>query len=315
MAELYPSINVHFIDTLKVSEIHTLYIEESGNPDGKPVLFLHGGPGAGVSSEHRRFFDPKTYRIILFDQRGAGRSTPSGELHENTTWDLINDIERIRQHLNIDKWVVFGGSWGSTLALAYAIKHVDRVKALILRGIFLCRPSEIQWFYQNGASHIYPDYWQQYLAPIPENERHDLVKAYHQRLTDPDIEKRKKPAMAWYKWESYTASLNPNIAAIQDFDDVQYAMAFSRIECHYFINNAFFPTENYLLENVHLLAKTPTTIVQGRYDMVCPMKSAWELKQKMPHAVFHVINDAGHTAFEKGISQKLVDAAEAYKNL
>ncbi len=315
MAELYPSLHVNLMDTLQVSDLHTIFLEESGNPHGKPVLFLHGGPGAGVSGEHRRFFDPKVYRIILFDQRGAGRSTPSGELRENTTWDLINDIEKIRTHLKIVKWVVFGGSWGSTLALAYAIKHTDRVKALILRGIFLCRPSEIQWFYQNGASHIYPDYWQQYLAPIPESERNDLVKAYHQRLTDSDIEKRKKPAMAWYKWESFTASLSPNVSAIHEFDDVKYAMAFSRIECHYFINNAFFPTENYLLENAHLLANIPTTIVQGRYDMVCPMQSAWELKQKMPHAILHVINDAGHTAFEKGLSHKLVDATEMYKNL
>lgn len=315
MADLFPPLKVNKTESFQVSELHHLYLEESGNPSGQPVIFLHGGPGAGVSSEHRRFFDPKVYRIILFDQRGAGRSQPSAELRENTTWDLINDIEKIRVHLKIDQWVVFGGSWGSTLALAYAINHPDKVKALILRGIFLCRPSEIQWFYQSGASHIYPDYWQQYLQQIPESERNNLVKAYHQRLTDPDIEKRKAPAMAWYKWESYTASLNPQVEAINNFDDANYAMAFSRIECHYFINNAFFPTENYLLENAHKIMHIPTTIVQGRYDMVCPMTSAWELKQKLPQAEFFVINNAGHTAFEKGIAQKLVEATEKYKTL
>ena len=250
MRHFYPPIEPFNKGMLKVSDLHTLYWEESGNPQGNPVVFLHGGPGGGVNPEQRCFFDPKVYRIILFDQRGSGQSLPCAELKENTTWNLVKDIETIREMLKIDKWVVFGGSWGSTLALTYAISHPNRVKALILRGIFLCRPSEIQWFYQEGASQIFPDVWDSYLAPIPESERGDLVKAYYKRLTSEDSAVRLEAAKAWSKWEAATSRLIVDPASIEEFDEPEYALSFARIECHYFINNAFFETNNWILENI-----------------------------------------------------------------
>ncbi|MFS4458581.1 prolyl aminopeptidase [Bdellovibrio sp. HCB2-146] len=313
--EFYPQIEPYNKGFMKVSEIHNLYYEEVGNPKGKPVVFLHGGPGGGVAPDHRRFFDPETYRIILFDQRGAGQSTPIAELRENTTWDLVSDIEKLRELLKIDKWVVFGGSWGSTLALTYAITHPERVKALILRGIFLCRPSEIKWFYQEGASQIFPDIWDEYLKPIPENERHDLVAAYHKRLIHENRDVRLEAAKAWSKWEAATSRLYMDPKAVDEFDDPDYALSFARIECHYFTNNAFFKTDNWILENISKIRHIPGYIVQGRYDVVCPAKSAWELHKAWPEAKFSIVADSGHAASEPGTRSALISAADECKSL
>lgn len=315
MREFYPPIEPYNKGFLKVSELHNLYYEEIGNPQGKPVVFLHGGPGGGVSPDHRRFFDPKVYRIILFDQRGSGQSTPCAELRENTTWDLVKDTETLREFLKISKWVVFGGSWGSTLALTYAITHPEKVKALILRGIFLCRPSEIKWFYQEGASQIFPDVWDEYLKPIPENERHDLVSAYHRRLTHPDLHIRLEAAKAWSKWEAATSRLYMDPHAVDEFDDPDFALSFARIECHYFTNKAFFKTDNWLLENIDKIRHLPGFIIQGRYDVVCPAKSAWELHKAWPEAKFTIIRDAGHAASEPGTRSALIEAADTCKSL
>ncbi|XGC80498.1 prolyl aminopeptidase [Bdellovibrio bacteriovorus] len=315
MREFYPVIEPYNKGMLKVSDLHTLYFEECGNPQGRPVVFLHGGPGGGVAPDHRRFFDPKAYRIILFDQRGSGKSTPCAELRENTTWNLVKDIETIRTHLNIDKWVVFGGSWGSTLALAYAITHPEKVKALVLRGIFLCRPSEIKWFYQEGASQIFPDVWDEYLKPIPENERHDMVTAYYKRLTHDSSEIRLEAAKAWSKWEAATSRLIIDQNAIDDFDDPDYALSFARIECHYFTNNAFFETDNWLLENVNRIRHIPCAIVQGRYDVVCPARSAWDLHKAWPEAKFTFIADSGHAAAEPGTRSALIEATDSFRDL
>ncbi|UOF00779.1 prolyl aminopeptidase [Bdellovibrio reynosensis] len=315
MREFYPVIEPYNKGMLKVSDLHTLYFEECGNPEGRPVVFLHGGPGGGIAPDHRRFFDPKAYRIILFDQRGSGKSTPCAELRENTTWNLVKDIETIRTHLNIDKWVVFGGSWGSTLALAYAITHPEKVRALVLRGIFLCRPSEIKWFYQEGASQIFPDVWDEYLKPIPENERHDMVTAYYKRLTHDSSEIRLEAAKAWSKWEAATSRLIIDQNAIDDFDDPDYALSFARIECHYFTNNAFFETDNWLLENVQRIRHIPCAIVQGRYDVVCPARSAWDLHKAWPEAKFTFIADSGHAAAEPGTRSALIEATDSFKTL
>lgn len=315
MREFYPEIQPNNHGMLKVSDLHTLYWEECGNPEGRPVVFLHGGPGGGVAPDHRRFFDPKVYRIILFDQRGSGKSVPCAELRENDTWSLVKDIETIRNFLKIDKWVVFGGSWGSTLALAYAITHADRIKALVLRGIFLCRPSEIKWFYQEGASQIFPDVWDEYLKPIPENERHDMVTAYYKRLTHENSEIRLQAAKAWSKWEAATSRLIVDQKSIDDFDDPDYALSFARIECHYFTNNAFFETDNWLLENVHRIRHIPAAIVQGRYDVVCPARSAWDLHKAWPEAKFTFVPDSGHAAAEPGTRSALIEATDSFRSL
>lgn len=315
LRDFYPPIEPYNKGFLKVSEIHNLYYEEVGNPQGKPVVFLHGGPGGGIAPDHRRFFDPKVYRIVLFDQRGSGQSTPSAELRDNTTWDLVKDTETLREFLKIDKWVVFGGSWGSTLALAYAITHPERTKALILRGIFLCRPSEIKWFYQEGASNIFPDVWDEYLKPIPENERHDMVAAYYKRLTHHDAHVRLEAAKAWSKWEAATSRLYVDPKAVDEFDDPEYALSFARIECHYFTNNAFFKTDNWLIENVGKIRHLPCYIVQGRYDVVCPARSAWDLYKVWPEAKFTIIADAGHAAAEPGTRSALIEATESCKHL
>jgi proline iminopeptidase len=251
----------------------------------------------------------------LFDQRGCGQSTPHAELRENTTWDLVSDIEKLRVHLGLEKWIVFGGSWGSTLALAYAIAHRERVKALCLRGIFLCRPSEIRWFYQEGASHIFPDFWQTYHDFIPAAERGDFVKAYYKRLTSSDEKLRLEAAKVWSKWESATSYLFVKKEAIDEFEDPHKALAFARIECHYFINNAFFETENFILENTSKLKGIPGVIVQGRYDVVCPAKSAWELHQAWPESQLQIIADAGHSASEPGIRSALISAMDQFRQL
>jgi len=311
--EFFPPIEPFHSEFLKVSDIHNIYVEQCGNPKGRPVIFLHGGPGGGCHEDHRRFFDPSHYRIILFDQRGAGRSTPAAELRENSTWDLVSDIENIRTHLDIQDWIVFGGSWGSTLALAYAIKHADRVKGLILRGIFLCRPSEINWFYQDGASNIFPDVWDRYFNHIPANERNDFVTAYYKRLTDSNPEVRLQAAKIWSQWEAATSRLYVSPESIDEFEDPTYALQFARIECHYFMNNAFFETNNFLIENVSKIRHIPTSIVQGRYDVVCPARSAWDLHKAWPETELFIIPDAGHAAGEPGIKSKLIDLTNHFK--
>ncbi|HZI18279.1 MAG TPA: prolyl aminopeptidase [Pyrinomonadaceae bacterium] len=312
MRTLYPPIEPYNTGTLQVSPLHTVYYEECGNPDGQPVVFLHGGPGGGIVPEYRQFFDPAAYRVVLFDQRGSGRSTPHASLEENTTWDLVADTERLREHLGVETWHVFGGSWGSTLSLAYAQTHPDRARSLTLRGIFLCRPEEIRWFYQEGASWIFPDVWERYRDTIPEAERGDFLGAYHRRLTGEDEDERVAAARAWSVWEGSTSKLHFDYGLIERFDDPTFALAFARIECHYFMNNAFFPTENYLIENVGKIRHIPATIVQGRYDVVCPMKSAWELHRAWPEAEFVVVPDAGHSATEPGIVDALVTATDKF---
>lgn len=309
----YPDIEPNATGRLKVSDLHEIYYEESGNPKGDPVIFIHGGPGGGSSPKNRRYFDPEHYRIVLFDQRGCGQSTPHAELKDNTTWDLVSDIEKLRTHLKVDKWHVFGGSWGSTLSLAYAETHPSRVKTLCIRGIFLCRPKEIQWFYQKGASFIFPDYWDEYLKPIPESERGDLVKAYYKRLTSEDRATRLEAAKAWSVWEGSTSRLYPDQDLMHDFNDPDFAIAFARIECHYFTHNAFFKTDNWLIENVGAIRKIPTTIVQGRYDVVCPAESAWELHKAFPEAKLIMVPDAGHSAMEPGILSALVSTMDEYR--
>ncbi|HYE80202.1 MAG TPA: prolyl aminopeptidase [bacterium] len=313
MRTLYPEINPFNTFQLPVSDLHTLHVEESGNPNGTPAVFLHGGPGGGLDPRMHRFFDPAAYRVILFDQRGCGASTPHAELTQNTTWDLVADIERIREHLGIDRWLVFGGSWGSTLALAYATKHPDPIRALVLRGIFLCRTKEIRWFYQEGASQIFPDYWEQYLAPIPETERYDLVAAYYKRLTDDEEAVRLEAARAWSTWEAATSKLFPDPTLIDLFEEPSKALALARIECHYFTNNCWFPNDNYLLDNVEAIRQIPGVIVQGRYDVVCPATSAWDLHRAWPEADLRIIPDAGHSQFEPGITAALVEATDGFR--
>ncbi|KAL2914205.1 hypothetical protein HK105_206300 [Polyrhizophydium stewartii] len=312
---LYPPLPAYKTEHLAVSPTHTLYVEQSGNPHGAPVVFVHGGPGGGTSPDDRRYFDPAAYRIVLFDQRGAGRSTPSAGLEGNDTWSLVSDMEAIRTHLGIDKWVVFGGSWGSTLALAYAQTHPDRVKALVLRGIFMLRPSEIRWFYQEGASHLFPDFWDEYLAAIPPAEHGDLVTAYYRRLTSDDSAVRLAAARAWSRWECATSKLFVDDAMLAKADSDEWSLAFARIECHYFVNNGFFKSNSWLLDNMHKIRHIPAVIVQGRYDVVCPMRSAWDLAKAWPEAKLHVVPDAGHSAKEPGITDKLVEATDSFRNL
>lgn len=315
MRDLYPAIEPYNQGKLKVSALHTIHYEESGNPHGKPVIFLHGGPGGGISPMYRQYFDPQQWRIIIFDQRGCGQSSPYAELRENTTWDLVQDIEQLRQQFKIDKWVVFGGSWGSTLALAYAQTHPERCKGLILRGIFMLRPSEIRWFYQEGANYIYPDAWEEYLKPIPIEERDDLLGAFYKRLTSEDRQVRLEAARAWSVWEASTSKLIPDQFSQQSFGRAEFAEAFARIECHYFVNRGFFERENQLLENIERIRHLPGVIVQGRYDVVCPMISAWELHQAWQSAEFIVINDAGHSVSEPGIKDALIRTSDRFAAL
>ncbi|MEL6441660.1 MAG: prolyl aminopeptidase [Cyanobacteria bacterium J06621_8] len=315
MRDLYPPIEPYNQGKLKVSTLHTIHYEESGNPEGNPVIFLHGGPGGGIVPAYRQYFDPKQWRIIIFDQRGCGQSTPYGELRENTTWELVKDIEKLRQHLKVERWVVFGGSWGSTLSLAYSQNYPERCKGLILRGIFLLRPSEIRWFYQEGASNIYPDAWQEYLKPISPAERDDLIGAYYRRLTSEDRQTRLEAARAWSVWEASTSRLIPSAASKQSFARPEFAEAFARIECHYFVNQGFFNQENQLLANIDAMRHLPGVIVQGRYDVVCPAVSAWELHQAWQEAELMIIDDAGHSAFEPGIKDALLEASDRFAKL
>lgn len=311
---MFPSIQPYRVRRLRVSSLHELHVAEYGNPEGKPVVLLHGGPGAGANPIMPRFHDPQTYRLVMFDQRGSGRSTPHAELSENTTWDLVADIERIREVLGIDRWQVFGGSWGSCLALAYAETHPDRVSEMVMRGIFTMRRRELLWFYQDGASNILPDAWQSFVEPIPENERGDMIAAYYARLTGEDPDVRLACARAWSMWEGAALSLMPNPGRVAAFGQPNYAIAFARIECHYFIHGGFFDSDDQLIANAGLLRDIPCTLVQGRYDICTPPVTAWDLHRAWPESDLRMVPDAGHAMSETGIVAELVAATERYKN-
>ena len=309
---LFPEIEPYRTGYLDASPIHQLYYEECGNPAGQPLVYLHGGPGAGISPPYRRFYDPDFYRIILLDQRGCGKSTPFASLEENTTWHLVADLERLRTHLGIERWLVFGGSWGSTLALSYALRHPQRVVGLVLRGIYLGRHWENQWLFQEGASYFFPEAWAKYIAPIPPEERGDIMGAYHIRLIDPDPDVQLKAAQTRAAWESAVVRLIPEQVPK---DDPRADLAISRIESHYMVNNLFFPSDNYLLENVPSIQHLPCRIVHGRYDLICPVRNAFELHERLPHAEIRIVPDAGHASLEPGISRELVQATQNFKSL
>jgi proline iminopeptidase len=309
---LYPEIVPFRSGRLKVSDLHELYYEECGSPSGKPVVMLHGGPGGGVTPIMRRYHDPRLYRIVLFDQRGCGRSIPHASLEENTTWDLVADIERLREHLGIDSWQVFGGSWGSTLALAYAQTHPDRVRALILRGIFMLRRAELEWFYQEGCSWLFPDAFAEYARVIPEDERADMIAAYYKRLTGDDPAVQVEAARAWSAWEGRTLSLLPDFDRERQFSEDYYALAFARIEAHYFVNRGFFDADDQLLRNVDRLKDIPGVIVHGRYDVVTPVKNAFDLAAAWPEAKLRVVPDSGHAMTEPGIVHELIAATRIF---
>ena len=311
MPGLYPRIKPYATHQLEVDPPHTLYVEESGIPEGIPILFVHGGPGAGCLPYHRTFFDPEVYRIILFDQRGCGRSIPHAELEGNTTQALVEDMERIREMLGIERWILFGGSWGSTLSLVYAQTYPEKVMGLILRGIFLCRRQEIDWFYQGGASKIFPDHWEEYLSIIPEDERDNLVAAYYRRLTGANELARMAAAKAWARWEAQASTLKPSQSAVSTFTEPYTAMSLSRIECHYFMNDSFLEP-NQILNNAPKLADIPGIIVHGRYDIICPLENAWHLYEAWPGSQLQIIPDAGHAATENGIADALVRATQQF---
>jgi len=311
---LFPPLEPHRTGMLRVSDRHTLYFEVSGHPDGKPVVVCHGGPGGGSTPSMRRYFDPECYKIIIFDQRGCGKSTPHADLTDNTTWRLVDDMETLRRHLGITQWQVFGGSWGSTLALAYAQTHPGKVTELVLRGIFTLRRAELEWFYQEGASWIFPDAWKDYLAPIAPAERGDMIAAYYKRLTGDDEEEKLRAAKAWSVWEGATVSLYPSDDRIQSFSNDSFAKAFARIECHYFVNGGFFDHDDQILRNINKVRHIPAVIVQGRYDVVTPLKTAWALHEAWPEANFQLIPDAGHAASEPGISDALVRATNQFSS-
>ena len=312
MSKLYPKINPYNEFYLKVSNLHTIFVEESGNLNGKPVIFLHGGPGGGIEPIYRQYFNPKKWRIVIFDQRGCGKSIPHAELKNNTTWELVNDIEIVRKYLNIKSWTVFGGSWGSTLSLAYAIKYPDKCNRLILRGIFLVRKFEIEWFYQKGCSLIFPDIWETYKSVIPNKEQNNFLKAYYKRLISKNYKTRISAAIAWSKWEASTSKLIYNKESLHQFNNEKVAEALARIECHYFINKGFFKSDGWLLENLNPIKKIQTFIVQGRYDVICPMQSAWDLHNKLPKSELIIIPDSGHSMLEMGIQKKLIEITDRY---
>ena len=308
---LYPKIKPYDSGFLNIDQ-HQVYFEQCGNPNGKPALFLHGGPGGGGSEEVRRFFNPDIYRIIVIDQRGCGRSKPHGCLENNTTWHLVSDIENLREKLDIEKWLVFGGSWGSTLSLAYAQAHPKSVSELVLRGIFLLREEELHWFYQDGASRIFPEAWSGFLDIIDEDKRDNLMSSYHEIFKSDNKEKRLKAAIAWSKWEAATSSLAYKPSLIEEFSNPEFALAFALIENHYFMNKGWFKTENQIIESIDIIRSIPAVIVQGRYDVVCPMKTAWELSEAWPEAELIVAPGSGHTAFEKEITHALISATDKF---
>jgi len=309
---LYPTIEPHIRRRLKVSDLHEIYVEECGNPDGKPVIVLHGGPGAGCNPAMRRFFNPRKYRVILFDQRGCGRSTPNACCEENTTWDLVADIEAIREAFGVEQWQIFGGSWGSTLALAYAQTHPDRVTEMVLRGIFLIQREEIDWFHNGGCARIHPELWEQFISPIPEAERGDMVAAYHRRLFGEDAATQRACARAWSRWEGATVTMATSPGRVQAFGHDDYALAFSRIEAHYFINGGFMEEDGQLLRDLPKIAHLPCTIVQGRFDVVTPPVTAWRLHRVWPGSKLVIAPNAGHAVSEPGIASALVNATDSY---
>ncbi|MEX1368058.1 MAG: prolyl aminopeptidase [Nannocystaceae bacterium] len=310
---LYPEIEPYDTGKLRVSDLHTVYYEQCGNPQGKPVVFLHGGPGGGIEPRHRRFFDPEVYRIVLFDQRGCGRSTPFASLVDNTTAHLVADIETLREHLGIEAWQVFGGSWGSTLALAYAQKHRPRVTELVLRGIFTFAPDEMRWFYLEGTRVLFPDAYQQFVEYLPAEERGDLIAAYHRRLTSDDPVVRRAAAKAWSMWECRVATLMPDPGLVAHCEDASFTLAFARIECHYFVNNGFLDSPTQLLDAMATLADVPAVIVHGRYDVICPPRNAWRLHKAWPGSQLRFVEDAGHSANEPGITAALLDATDGFR--
>ncbi|MFC7344412.1 prolyl aminopeptidase [Saccharopolyspora griseoalba] len=317
MRELYPELEPNASGHLDVGDGHLVHWEECGNPGGKPAVFLHGGPGGGSSPDHRRLFDPEAYRIVLLDQRGCGRSTPDAgaagaDLSTNTTWHLVADLERLREHLGIDRWQVFGGSWGSTLALAYAQTHPQRVTELVLRGIFTMRKSELDWYYGGGAANLFPERWAELLAPVPEDERQDLVAAYHRLLRDPAEQVRENAAIAWSRWEASLIGLLPRPELVESFSDPAFAKAFAGIEVHYFHHRGWL-AEGQLIDNAHRLRGIPGTIVQGRYDVITPAATAWDLAGAWPEAELRIIPDAGHAYDEPGIRTALLEATDAYR--
>jgi proline iminopeptidase len=307
---LFPEIEPFAYGWMPTESAHEIYYEECGLPGGKPALVLHGGPGGAINPGMRRFFDPTKWRTALFDQRGCGKSRPNASIEDNDTWKLIEDIERLRERCGVEKWTVFGGSWGSTLALAYAIKHPDRVEALILRGVFLLTKKELLWFYQSGASMIFPDAWEAFLAPIPDAERGDLMSAYYKRLTSENRDEQLAAAVAWSSWEGDTISIRGPEARPDKFAEAEFAVAFARLECWYFVNGGFLPEENWILNNVGKIRHIPTWIVQGRFDVVTPMDGAWSLKKAWPEAKLEIIGDAGHASTEPGIVDALVRATD-----
>ena len=307
---LYPDNEPYAFGWLPTGGPHEIYYEECGKPSGKPAVILHGGPGGAINPTMRRFFDPARWRMALFDQRGCGKSRPNASLEDNTTWALIEDIERLRVHLGVEKWCVFGGSWGSTLALAYAITHPERVTALVLRGIFLVSERELRWFYQDGASMLFPDAWERFIEPIPVAERGDLMGAYHRRLTHPDRRVQSRAAAAWSQWEGDTISIRGPEARPAKFNEMDFAVAFARIECHYFANKGFFAEDGWLLKNIGKIRNIPGWIVQGRFDVVTPLESAWKLKTAWPKANFEIVWDAGHASTEPGVVDGLVRATD-----
>jgi proline iminopeptidase len=318
--EMYPDIEPYDTGHLQVSEIHNLYYEQCGKKDGNPVIVVHGGPGGGIKPRSRRFFDPAVYRIVLLDQRGAGKSTPFADLRENTTWDLVQDMETLRTHLDIDRWIVFGTSWGSTLSLAYAESHPGTVKALVVQGIFALRRRELLWFNQDGVNMLFPDLWEDYVAPIPVVERGDLLSAYYRRLTSEDDVVRAKAAKSWNRWEMATSRLLVDDAewldqVERDLSEEIWSEQHARIECHYFIHGGFLKSDNQLLDDVEKIRHIPATIIQGRYDVCCPMETAWRLHKRWPEAEFHVVPDAGHSSAETGIQRLLLAATDKYKRV
>lgn len=310
--DLYPPIEAYRRGHLAVGDGHEIYFEECGNPRGSPVVLLHGGPGAGLSRTMRRFHDPAYYRIVLFDQRGCGHSRPHASLNANTTWHLVNDIERLRLHLGIERWQVFGGSWGSTLALAYAETYPERVTGLILRGVFLIRRAEVDWFYRGGCNWLFPDKYTPFLEHIPPAERGDIIAAYYRRLTDPDRKVQLEAARTWSAWEGSTLSINPEQSPVRSLASDKYVLSFARIECHYFVNGGFLQTDAQLLEDAHRLRDIPGIVVAGRYDVITPVRTAWELCQVWPEAELRIVPDAGHAMTEPGTLHELISATQRF---
>lgn len=317
MQNLYPEIQPYATGELRVSSLHTMFYEEVGNPKGKPALFLHGGPGVGIMPNYRRFFDPDFYHVVLPDQRGAGRSTPHAELKENTTWDIVEDLEKLRAHMGVDKWIVMGGSWGSTLGLCYAMKYPQSILGLILRGVFLARPFELVWLHHRdgGAHRVFPDEWERYTAILPENRRDNPVTAYYEILTTGDENARKEAASAWTRWEASTMNLVPDEPAIRRMMVEGTALAISRIECHFTHHNFFMHSDNELLDGAKTIAHIPTRIVQGRHDIICPPISAWDLHRALPKSELRIVPDGAHSPMDPGMIHQLVTASEDFKTL